>query len=943
MLIASQTLFSQRNCVGIARAGDEKLTSMPGRILTTAITVTSLSPGDRRFQSRLELPPGWRNLTPEIPFTLPGGRTDVRLLSIAVPASTPAGVYSVRYSLTDEAPPPCMADITIEISVEPLRRIDVQLLDAPRYIVSGASCTAAFLLRNLGNERSSVRLSARSDEKVSAVPESSEVTLNAMESRQVAVRVSADPSLVENAKYVLELRAVLGQDTTVAVSASSLLEIIPSVTSADMQFHEVPLTVKLRAAGESGQSGGQIDVEGGGTITDRGTDRVDLLVRTPDIQSRSILGLHDEYRLSYLSGKYRAYAGDRAWELTPLTELARYAFGAGGQFTAGDVTAGGFVNQTRFFSPLQKEQGGFVSYGLGPGTSVGLNILRKEDFAVSNVATLHGLVRPREGTDLELEYGMSSLDGARDDAYAARVLGNEQWISYDLRVIHAGPEYGGYYRNVDFKSASLNARPWGNLRVEAFAQAEKQNLLDDTLQLVAPRNKYFQFGAGWGELLAVYYREIDQKDLLPLSKFDRQERSVQIRSGYSLPYGNVYANVDLGTSTEYLLGNSGPLRRYQLSANVRPEAHQSYGFTAEYLREQNLTSAVGMETWSGSLNAAITVASKIRILASVYGTKVGPPFEQTYSLADLSVEYEFPFRHTLTVRGRQSIFAPSIEGRQFAYLVEYSIPLSIPLTRLSGSGVLRGKVEDAVSHAGIPNVVLYAGGATAVTDESGEYLFTSLKPDVYALTPDLASAGVDRVTTRPPPFLVTVLGGEEARLDVSVIKSAAIAGVINVYDFNDVAVADSLKGEIVETGKGSNILVEITGRGETLRRFTDNRGVFQFADLRPGDWTLRLSEAGLPLYHYLERDSVRVTVLPGDRSETTIRVLPKKRKIQILQEGSLKPEPAPPVVPPAPGKKPAGKKPAVKKPAGHSTSSLHGGSFLHSGAPGLFQLCCIYR
>lgn len=902
LLCSSASLVAQGNCAAISRAGEEKLSTLPGRILTTAFAVSNLSFAGRRFETRLELPSGWRNLTPDIPFSLQGNRTDVRLLSIAVPAAAAPGLYQVRYAVSDEAIPPCRSEIAVEVTVEPLRRIDLLLQEVPRYVVSGGSCTATFGLRNLGNELSTVRLSVRPGETVRAVPESSEVTLGPRESRSITVVASADARQLDNIKYVLELRAVLAQDSTVAVTASCLLEVIPRVTSAEMQFHEIPLDVKVRAAGESGQLGGQIQVEGGGTITDRGTDRVDLLLRTPDIQSRSILGLHDEYRLSYMSEKYRADVGDKSYELSPLTELARYAFGAGGQFTEGRVTAGGFANQTRYYTPLQNEQAGFVTYAFEPGTSLGVNYLRKEDFHISDVATLRGLLRPLDGNDVDLEYGMSSLDGAHDEAYAARIAGYEKWISYDVRLIHAGPAYGGYYRNVDFKSATVNARPWENLRIEAFAQDERQNLQDDTLQLVAPRDRYYQFGAGWGELLSVYYRQTDQVDLLPIPKYNRRESSVQFRSGYSFPAGNVYGSLDLGSSTEYVLQNSGPLRRFQVSANFRPEEHQSYGVTAEYLREQNLNSATEVETWSGSVNAAITIASRARILASLYGTKAGPPFEQSYTLIDVGVEFEFPFKHTLTLRGRQSVFSPSPEGKQTAYLIEYSVPLSVPLTRLSGAGVLRGRVEDAVSREGVPNVVLYAGGATAVTDGSGEYLFPSLKPDVYALTPDLGSAGVDRVTTSPAPFLVTVLGGEESRLDVSVIRSAAISGAVTVYDFSEAPGADTVKGGLVEKGTGSNILVELTGQFERLRRFSDNRGRFQFSDLRPGHWTVHIPGDGIPDFHYLERDSVSVTLLPGERKEVLIRILPRKRKIQILNEGNNPGQMQPPVLTPPPAK-----------------------------------------
>ena len=907
--LADRSLLAQGICVGISREGEGALPTLPGRILTTALNVSNLSPGERRFESRLELPPLWRSLTPDVPFAVGGNRSDVRLVSVAVPASAASGVYHLRYQVSDNAVPPCRNAVQIDVSVQALRQIEIRTREAPRYLVSGASCRVMFSLRNRGNAGASVRLAARGEENISAVPESTQVTLAPLESRPVSVLVTADPLLAGNVKYVLELRAVLGEDTTVAVTASCLLEIVPRNSASAARFHTIPLDVRVRAAGESGRSGGQVDVQGGGTITDRGTDRVDLLIRTPEIQSRSVLGLHDEYRLSYLSDRYGAYLGDRAYELTPLTELARYAVGAGGQFTAGDVTAGGFVNQTRFYSPVQNEQGAFVNYGFGPGTSLGVNFLGKQDLHISNVATVRGLLRPAEGTDLELEYGMSSLDGSKDDAFAARARGSGRRVSYDVRVIRAGPDYGGYYRNVDFKSASVNARPWGNLRLEAFLQDERQNLRDDTLQLVAPRDQYYQVGAGWGELLSVYYREIDQRDLLPVPKFNRKESSVQIRSGYSFPVGNLYGSIDLGTSREYLLQFGGPLRRYQLSGNFTPDARLSCGFTAEYLLEQNLFTAGQMETWSGSVNAAVSAGSRTRILASLFGTRVGPPFGQSYSLADLSVEYEFPFGHTFSLRGRQSIFAPSAEGKQTDYLIEYRIPLTIPLTRLSGSGILRGIVEDALTRTGIQNVVMYAGGATAVTDESGEYMFPSLKPDVYAVMPDLASAGVHRVTTRPTPLLVTVLGGEEARLDVGVIQSASVAGTITVYDFSDAAGAERMEGRLIERGKGTNVLVEMRGRDDTLRQFSDSRGRFQFSDLRPGDWVLHLTEEGIPEFHYAERDSVRFTLFPGEARDTTFRVLPRKRNIQILQEGNLQRETRPPGVTPVPVKNDQGPSP----------------------------------
>ena len=890
------------------------LAAVPGKILSVAVVATNRSAVERRLESRLVLPPSWRSLTPDGPFTIGGAQADTRLLSFAVPASAPAGTYHLSFSVSDNGIPPCRSELALDVVVGSYRRIDLQLEDPPRFLIAGASCIAAFVVKNLGNEESTFFLSARGGQVLSAVPESSAVTLAPLEARRMTMTISAAADAGENIREVVALRAVLGRDTTVAVSATCLLEVVPRVSAGEARFHEIPLAVKIRAAGESGQSGGQMEVAGGGTLTDRGTERVDLLLRTPDIQTKSILGLHDEYRASYLSESAQVALGDRAYELSPLTELARYAFGAYGKVTSGDLTAGGFVNQTRFYSPVQREQAGFVGYGVTPGLDLSANFLRKEDYRTSNVATARGIVRPAEGTSLDLEYGMSTLDGAADDAYAARLLGNQDWVSYEARFVHAGPSYGGYYRDVNLTSASVNARPWENLRLEAFAQEQRQNLLDDTLQLVAPRDRYMQFGAGWGELFSVYYRQVESRDLLPVPKFDRIERTVQMRSGWSFPDGNLYASLDLGGSREYILQNSGPLRRVQLSASVRPEAHQSYGCTVEYEEEPNLYAGQQMETWSGSVSAAFEVAARMHVLCAIYGTRIAVPFVQSYSLADLSVAYELPFRHTITVRGRQSIFAPGDAGKDQAYLVEYSIPLSVPVSRLTGSGVLRGRVTDEITRGALSNVVIYAGGATAVTDDAGEYEFPSLKPDVYALQVDLGSAGVGRVTVRPAPFLVTVLGGEEARLDISVIPSSSIAGEIAVYDFSEPAQRDTSPGEVTRTGAVPGVLLELAGPEGTIRRFTDSRGRFRFDDLRPGAWVLRLWSESLPEYHYHERDSVPFALLPGTHVDTTFRVLPKRRMIRILKEGMIREGWGPQV--PKPSQSPAGPNAPGAKPSG---------------------------
>ncbi|HXX64041.1 MAG TPA: hypothetical protein VEO56_09600, partial [Bacteroidota bacterium] len=712
--------------------------------------------------------------------------------------------------------------------------------------------------------------------------------LRPQDGRTIVVTTGTEEQVSRNQKQVVELHAMIEEDSAQGAVSSSTVDVVPRVGVGEDQFHEIPVLVKLRAAGEQSLAGGQIEVSGGGTWSDATTDRFDFLVRTPDIQSRSVLGLHDEYRLTFLSKSYEVRLGDRAYDLSPLTELARYAFGVGAQARVGDVTAGGFANRTRFFSPAEAEQAAFVSYGVADQSSVGINYLHKDDGHQSSVGTVRALLRPIGDNDIDLEYGRSTLDGIGDGAFAARVRGSEQWVSYDARFVHASPNFGGYYRDVDFKTASLEARPMGTLRLEAYARDEKRNLLQDTSQQVAPRDKYYQVGFAYGELLGLFYTEDDEADELPVPKYDRREHFVQLRSGYALPFGSVFASIDLGSSREVVFANEGPYRRFQLSTNVSPEAHQRYGFSVEYLRQEDLYGGGEMQSWSGNLSAACALAPHAQFIASLYGTRTVSPMLQTYSLADLTFEYELPFKHTLTLRGRQSLFAPAADGRDVAWLVEYAIPLSVPVSRLSSSGAIRGKVIDGLSRAPLKDVVISAGGATAVSDDEGEFFFPALRPDVYPLECDLGSKYMDRVVQEQMPMSVTVRPGEESHPLITVLRSASVSGRVAFYDFPETAIEDT---SLQERANPPVQVVELAGSSETLRRLTDGRGRFSFDNIRPGQWTVRLLSGELPAYHFVEQDSFAVSLAQGDKYAAQFRVLPRKRKIQILQEGTVAPVP----------------------------------------------------
>jgi len=82
--------------------------------------------------------------------------------------------------------------------------------------------------------------------------------------------------------------------------------------------------------------------------------------------------------------------------------------------------------------------------------------------------------------------------------------------------------------------------------------------------------------------------------------------------------------------------------------------------------------------------------------------------------------------------------------------------------------------------------------------------------------------------------------------------------------------------------------VELSGEGDVFRQTTDPDGRFLFEGLRPGTYTLKVSDDNLPEFHVFERDTVTVDLKPGAKEEVLVKVIPVVRTIQIIDRGEVR-------------------------------------------------------
>ncbi len=856
----------------------------PGSILALAMRVTNMSQGDRSFESKLDLPAGWRPIAKDLPFTISPGNNDLRLLTFSIPSETPAGTYRVSYKLKDRDSGVQLGEGVVQVIVREILQLELRLSEAPRFAVAGRQYSSHFFLVNKGNTTSRIKLSTRSTENFPSVIESSIVILAAQEARSVEVKVVTSP-LTEKVQHTVELFATFEQDTMISFRASSVVEVVPQVARSEDRYLELPLYVRLRSAGENNVVGGQVEIAGYGSFNEDRSDRFQFLIRSPETQTRSALGQRDEYKVSYKTRGVELFAGDWNYSLTPLTEIGRYGTGAGANMSLGGINLGGFYNETRFLEPRQKQLAAFLNYDVTDGLRTAINYLKRTDTSDNQAITLRSISRPFLQTDVDAEIGFGSTDTTKSDAYSLRLSGNQRWVSYEVRFVRADATFPGYYRDLDFTSAGLTLQASKNIRLEAYYRDESRNLARDTNRVYAPRDRYFQLGMAYSSFLSLYYRTNNQEDLMPQPHYSRRENVLQARLGYNFTDFSMFANADFGTTQDRLQNKPFPSISYSLNTSVRPIPSQSYAASIQYAKDQSISTNESQERLSGSLTAFLFLGQATQIQSSFFVSRTQTSFRQTYALFELMLEHIFPSAHKITVKGRQSSISPSSEAGQTAYHLEYAIPLGIPLKRLTTNGQISGRVIDEAGR-GIEGVLLNAGPAAALTDDDGRFLFPSLSPGVVFLHIDRASIGLDKVALQLMPMEVVVRGGDDAHVGVTVVRSSFVLGTVTLFGQKNESFADS-SGEIVEIGGRSGIFVELRGHNETLRRVTDSKGRFGFADLRPGKWMLKVVGGDVPLYHALDQDSFDLEIQSGQKSEISFKILPRKRQIRIIQEGAV--------------------------------------------------------
>jgi len=900
----------------------------PREVVTFPFRVRNTGSQTREFIGEVIFPEGWLPITREFPFKLAPGKSEIRLVSLFVPLTALAGSYKITYLVRDREFPSISDRYSIVVVVLPLIKLKVELLEAPEYAIAGEEYQSRFIVVNESNVTTTVGLEIKSGNDYPAITDATKFQLIPGESRNAIVTVKTDAKIHRELRHHLELTARILElkYNAITASACSWVKIIPRITRTEDPLHKIPIKLKLRGVmeeDEESKKGLQSEISGRGTLDEEGTKHIDFLFRGPDIQEKSIFGQRDEYRLSYWTDECELHFGDRSYSLSPLTEMYHYGRGIEGKLNIGAFHVGAYYQRSRWIEPGQEEASAHLGYDMGQNQRLGVNYLEKREDNPLDIWSLQALLQPMEDTYLDLEYARGEKEdeqgGKFSDAYRIKSYGRyeEDGIYYWLENIRAQPDYPGYYKDLSFVSSGMSFPISDNLRATVYSFHRRKNLALDPSR-PAPYEKHSRVGLNYrpaaGTVLSCEYRKAYHSDCLPEPGFDYQEESLRTSVWRSFEKLSFNGSIEIGKTRDNLSGQLADLRRYGVSAISWPTSGQCYSGYFQIGDFYNSTDEYQRRTTIG-LNGYFKISDRTFLSTSLQTNEQYNSYIR--DIVNVSLRHQLSNHGNLALHIRHTSCRNLSQDKETTAMLEYIVPLEIPISRKASLGMIRGRVYEIESEGqGIANAILRVNGATAVTDKNGNFAFPSLKPGRYYLRLDKASIGLDRVTMQKTPMEVIAEGGKETIVKLGVIRSASLSGKVMVYrplNNNNFANGDIDNGECYVIGDGNNsnnsinngnlsqddggklvesyglanMLVELTNGSETQRRVTDGKGCFKFEEVRPGKWTLKVYSDNLLGYHYLKEDVFEFELKPGDKKEMLIKVLPKRRPIRIIEEGEI--------------------------------------------------------
>jgi hypothetical protein len=836
--------------------------------VTAAFTVFNRRHDSLVVKPTVEAPKDWTVLMGGMELIIAPSSSEMLMTSVAVPVRTVAGVYVIRVRTPCPEHPEGVVD-SVLVRVPVRRGIEVAVVDRPGFIVSGKTYGATVMVRNRGNQSSTIRISSKSSLGTVMRPDTV-LELHADEARAVLVHVRTPDGLEAAIDDVLEIAAQSGDS---ASEASARITMVPEPDRKIEEYLKFPTRVNLRAASTKGVS--PFEVFGRGFVRDDDKTEAEFLIRAPTGQYAAF-GERDEYRLDLTAPNFRARLGDQFFMLSSLTGASQPGMGAGVDVTQGAFSFGGYGQYFRHSIVKGNEGAAYLTARPIENGALTLNLVNRtggsDPTKIGSVEAAFG----RGGFRGDAEVARSSA-GSGGLAKSLRLSGTGEGYSIDAGHNSADTAFSGVFRGSSHDHVNAFARPFALLGLSLNAGSHQTDLSRTTGVSYKERLDMGTLAATIADRFTIELNGVQRRTTVVGVRMDGHQRGVRTRADQPTILGHLTAEAEVGRAREGSM-DAKTYTRFSLGAR-RSLRRGSIGTWAErYSGGSVMQGAHGTFTAGG--DASLRLDRLTSITLSGYATRQSMTTALWNSQLDALMTRTLRNGNTISLRSRLMSGGALTTAQQSVAYLEYGLPLRLPVSRLRTTGRVYGRVVDSETGKGVAGALVRLGPQVAITDRDGKVAFGGVRGGEHRLSMSQETSFANAVFVGDPTLMVDSMQTQPTTFQLAIARSARVEVDVRRFAIARTGVAGAADS-LLEAGSVENATLVLTGERDTLYRTTAANGKALFTDVPPGAWTITV-RGDAPAFHRFDPDRLELKLAPGETQALTFRLVPRRRDVQII-------------------------------------------------------------
>ena len=883
IVVFSTVISAQNGNLELQLINNDTISILPGSSTNVVVKLVNHSNEDQQVSLKIQTPQGWKCFSALKNIQAINLKSTIKILSFNIPSGCRAGDYLINiegYDRHDNK----IGGVGVPVTVEPKYELSIHVVEGAEYVFASDTFSVQFSIQNLSNSQAEVvgvLKGAGIDEKVS-------YSLSPDSTVFITRNVNAEKGILKSVKKNVSFTATLVNMPIVRASGTHFYTIIPSGDVKFDPYNRFPVNISTFFVTDN-PGGKRIyalmgDITGQGFLDDKNTQLLKFQLRGPDRRGKPLYGINDEYFVQYTTPNSNLTLGDNNYKLSYLTEYSRYGRGASIEHTFNRITIGSFINYPRFYPKITREGSFYAGYQSLSKTRLNIGYLNKlsNTGEVNHLVTFNGTGSPFKWVNLDGEYAVGTFEKLFRKAFKTEVKINSKPVSLLYNYTVAEKSYPGYVTDTRYMLANGNIRLSGKIDLGANYNFNHQNVALDTLYSSAPfsTNLFFTLNYWFTKdgRLSASYNLRERQDRMEPRKFDYKENSVRLilnkrfsNFGCDLlgEYGNTQNLLLPENERQNAMYNSRLTLNYQNAKRININGFISY-------QENNRYVVKDRKNWIYGTSINTVVSKKMSLFFNYQSSYNMEDYYLDRSLLDGRLSYTPNKNNTIEISSRYNLIKNSLNVKEFAFMVKFVHIMNIPISKKKNIGKLSGRIlNKGVSN--IEGIVLSIGNSQAVTDKNGTYSFPMLPAGKYYLMIDYRKAGVNAITEISSPYQIDIQPGSELKYDIGLTMSSRIMGKIVIV--KDVTEDDKTFAGI--KNKLGKLMIEAKNDHEVHRILTNADGEFSFESLRPGQWSVKVFDTGIPKEYELVTNVFNFTLIPGKTENIDVNIKEKRRRIKF--------------------------------------------------------------